>query len=158
METLFERYVQLVVSRAVRKFSGTVYTNPPIGGHGQIPSWGLRYLEPDIMIQIDDQLYMADVKYKSHLFNTTTSSQKLKEPYRADLHQLLAYCSFEPQSEKTGILFYPSSKPVYYSSYYGERICGVRDRVILFGIPFDLNQLDGSVHMVESLLRDLIAT
>ena len=104
MAMLFERYVQSVVGKATRELTGTVISNAKFHGTGNMPSWGLRYLEPDIMIRIGNNLYMGDAKYKANFYSDELKSDVLKETHRADLHQLLAYCSFEPQSLKTGIL------------------------------------------------------
>ena len=41
---LFERYVQHIVSVAVKNYSGTVKANEKIRGRGNIPYWGLKYL------------------------------------------------------------------------------------------------------------------
>ncbi len=109
MAELFERYVQHVVSKSIKGLSGTVLLNKKIHGKGSIPSWGLHYLEPDMIIKFNENIFMADAKYKAHYYSVAQKSDMLKETHRADLHQLLAYCSFSPQANKLGILFYPAN-------------------------------------------------
>ena len=50
---------------------------------------------------------VIDAKYKSHIFNSESASQELKEEHRRDIHQLLAYTTFTKNKNKIGILCYP---------------------------------------------------
>ncbi len=152
---LFERYVQFIVDKATRELAGTVISNAKFHGSGNLPSWGLRYLEPDIMIRIGNSLIMGDAKYKANFYSSETKSDTLKETHRADLHQLLAYCSFEPQDNKTGILFYPALDTYYKSISYSDRIGGVKNRVILCGVTFGMNEMDSSIQKLKRILRAL---
>lgn len=155
MAELFERYAQTVVARAVRELSGTVYTNERFHGLGHIPAWGLKYLEPDISVRIGDRLYMADAKYKANYYARNVSSDELKETHRADLHQVLAYCSFEPQKiGKTGILFYPANDTRYrVIEYSADRLGGTTNKVILCGLAFGLKEMDEAPKTVSQLFR-----
>ena len=158
MAELFERYVQTIVVRAVRELSGVVYPNKKIDGEGYIPSWGLKYLEPDITIRIGNNIYMADAKYKANYYVQSKESEILKETHRADLHQLLAYCSFEPQfSNKIGILFYPANKTNYsVINYSAGNFGGMTNKVILCGLAFGNNEMDTAYLQVKKLFQNSI--
>ena len=158
MAELFERYVQTIVVRAVRELSGVVYPNKKIDGEGYIPSWGLKYLQPDITIRIGNNIYMADAKYKANYYVQSKESEILKETHRADLHQLLAYCSFEPQfSNKIGILFYPANKTNYsVINYSAGNFGGMTNKVILCGLAFGNNEMDTAYLQVKKLFQNSI--
>lgn len=155
MAELFERYVQTIVAWATRELSGIIYPNGKILGTGHIPAWGLRYLEPDISVRIGDQLYVADAKYKANYYAKNVDSNSLKETHRADLHQILAYCSFEPQMiGKTGILFYPANETRYrVIRYSADRLGGTTNKVILCGLAFGLREMDEASKKVLQLFR-----
>ena len=150
---LFERYVQHIVSVAAKNYSGTVKANEKISGRGNIPYWGLKYLEPDIIIKLDDNIVMADAKYKAHYYSSGRDSEKLKHTHREDLHQLLAYCSFEPQLKKTGILFYPSREAGYKVLNYTEKYSETNNKVILVGLPFGIDSISNALAKVNVLLQ-----
>lgn len=156
MAKLFERYVQYVVSKSLRGFDGNVMSNCKIRGRGQIAQWGLKHLEPDMIIKCNSKMYMADAKYKAHYYAFGQNSEILKETHRADLHQLLAYCSFSPEKNKTGILFYPSSTSSCRKINYLEQLGGINNTVYLLGIPFGINGIDDSVNEIRSLLTSIV--
>lgn len=157
MAKLFERYVQHVVIVSLKGLNGTVMPNSKIQGRGQIAHWGLNYLEPDMILKCNSDIYMADAKYKAHYYAFGQNSEILKETHRSDLHQLLAYCSFSPEKNKTGILFYPSNTPSCRKINYLERLGGVNNTVYLFGIPFGINGIEPSVKVIRTLFVDSIA-
>lgn len=154
MAELFERYVQYVLEQSMSELSGTVICNEKIIGKGNIPYWGLRYLEPDIMIKIGDRIYMADVKYKSHFYAYNVNSNMLKETHRNDLHQLLAYCSYEPQYSKVGILFYPAHEMKYHIIRYSDRVAATCNRVILCGISFNIKEIKETSEKLKVLFQN----
>ena len=155
MAKLFERYVQYVVSKSLRGLDGNVMSNCKIQGRGQIAQWGLKHLEPDMIIKCNSKIYMADAKYKAHYYAFGQNSEILKETHRADLHQLLAYCSFSPEKNKTGILFYPSSICSCKKINYLEQLGGINNTVYLFGIPFGINGIDDSVNVVKNIFVNM---
>ncbi|AQS58444.1 5-methylcytosine restriction system specificity protein McrC [Desulforamulus ferrireducens] len=157
MAKLFERYVQHIVSKSINELSGTVINNGKITGKGNIPHWGLKYLEPDIMIKFSNSIYMGDAKYKAHFYARGTKSEALNETHRSDLHQLLAYCSFEPQLHKTGILFYPAKTLSFQKIHYSDRNGGICNKVILFGLPFGVAEMkDATVKIKELFQNDML--
>ena len=155
MAKLFERYVQYVVNQSLRAIGGTVIPNTKIRGKGQIPHWGLKYLEPDIMIKYNSSIFMADAKYKANYYASSKQSDILKETHRADLHQLLAYCSFSPNNNKTGLLFYPANEPSYKKLSYVETLGGITNNVYLCGIPFGIKEIDTSVSEIKKIFQKM---
>ncbi len=151
MALLFERYVQHLVSSAAKGLNATVKTNSKISGNGIIPQWGIKYLEPDLIIKYNDTMYIADAKYKTNYYALSQNSEILKETHRSDLHQLLAYCSFSPERNKMGILFYPSRKNSYRKLEYLERTCGVQNTVFICGISFGIKDLNDSILFIKDL-------
>lgn len=156
MAKLFERYAQYVVETSLRGFDGSVISNSKIRGRGEIAHWGLKYLEPDMIVKCGTSYFMADAKYKAHYYAFGQNSEVLKETHRADLHQLLAYCSFLPVKNKTGILFYPASKPSCRKISYLEQIGGINNTVYLYGIPFGINGIDVSANAVRKLFTSTV--
>ena len=153
MAVLFERYIQAIVQNAVQNLSGSVVSNEKIHGAGRIPHWGLKYLEPDIVIRLGSELFMADAKYKAHFYAQATSSDILKETHRADIHQLLAYCAFEPQKAKTGILFYPARETKYNRIRYTDRLGGICNHILLCGVAFGYREMFQAGSVVREMLR-----
>ncbi len=151
MSMLFERYVQYVVAQSLKGLDGRVLSNSRIHGRGQIPQWGLQYLEPDLIIKLNSRILLADAKYKAHYYAFGQNSEILKETHRSDLHQLLAYCSFSPEKNKAGILFYPSSIPSYRRIDYLERLSGINNTVYVYGIPFGINGIEASINAIRQL-------
>lgn len=151
---LFERYVQYVLKR-VGKISGTsILRNRrfPIGGHNR-PSWTLKYLEPDIILRKNDALYFADAKYKAHMLQVHSSSDLLKEHFRADLHQILAYSSFDGSKEKTAFLIYPCNRFKNIRLEIANTVSNIHNQVFLIGLPFTTVGLDTFVNQLSDLLK-----
>lgn len=155
MAQLFERYVQHVVLKSVKELSGTLFVNKKIYGKGFFPSWGLRYLEPDMIIKLGEHIYMADAKYKAHYYAITQRADVLKETHREDLHQLLAYCSFSPEKNKVGILFYPANDDDYRKINYREQAGGVNNTLVFYGIPFELSTIESSISKIKKLFLQI---
>ncbi len=153
MARLFERYVQYIVEKGTHELSGRVIPNPKMTGRANFPSWGLKYLEPDLLVNVGNTLYAADAKYKANFYATNTSSDILKETHRADLHQLLAYCSFEPQREKTGLLFYPAKETSYRKITYTNRFGGVENKVFLCGLAFGVDEMKKAIEKIKELFQ-----
>ncbi len=97
---------------------------------------------------------MADAKYKSHFIAQHRNSDILKSTHREDLHQLLAYCSFEPQYNKTGILFYPAHETKWQELSYTDRIGGVCNKVILCGLPFCVDETPSTISKIKNMFQE----
>ena len=151
---LFERYVQYVLGLVAKESAGICYSNHKITGKGFIPSWGLKYLEPDAVVRIGDMLVFCDAKYKSHFLNTDSDSEELKNSHRHDLHQLLAYCSFSPSKNKLGILCYPIEnyrKPSVISYY--DNIASCTNQIAIVGLPFDSAKIQEAKDILKKIIH-----
>ena len=106
---LFERYVQYICTLVVRRIGGVVQSNPKISikGSPYLPGWSLKYLEPDMVMRLENMTISIDAKYKAHMLNNT--GEELKDSFRSDLHQVLAYSSFSESADKIACIFYPYS-------------------------------------------------
>lgn len=107
----FERYVQYICKRVALRKAAHFVANTKYGVSGNRPAWALHYIEPDIVITKGDKQIIIDAKYKSHMFNVNSTSDDLKETFREDFHQVLAYSSFSGCQQKTVMIFYPFNPP-----------------------------------------------
>lgn len=131
---------------------GEVIFNDKIYGYGSIPKWGIKYLEPDITLKLENTTVFADVKYKANLYNFYDKSDILHETHRTDLHQILSYCSFAESTHKVGILVYPSDEICKHKLNYNNHSNGVNNDVYMIGIPFTMNSKNESVNFLQELL------
>lgn len=149
----FERYVQFLLESIAREKGAKEFCNPHFRITGQHkPQWCLSYLEPDIVIQREDQQYVIDAKYKSHMFNLQSNSEDLRDTFRSDLHQVLAYTSLNTMSEKKGILIYPASHFDVSTIYIKSQLNGRRNHVQLIGIPL----IKSEVENIKKRINDII--
>ena len=151
---LFERYVQYIIDKCINKLGGKSLSNPKFWCRGRIPAWGINYFEPDIMIEFNNYVIIADAKYKSHLLNSQSNTDFLKETHRSDIHQLLAYCSFTPQLNKVGLLFYPANQNKLFKLNYTNSMNGINNYVALVGIYFNYNKIQEVTEYVKGLLTE----
>lgn len=139
----FERYVQYLLCDISKKKGAKEICNP----HYEIcinkrPAWGLNYLEPDIILQKRDKQVVIDAKYKSHLFNLDTDSEELKNTFRHDLHQLLAYCSLNGMNKKQALLVYPFSSFACYKMTVNSQLTTTEVQVFIVGVPLEKNGIE----------------
>ena len=107
----FERYVQYLCKRVAQRKAAHMIANTKYGISGNRPAWALHYIEPDIVIKKGNSQVVIDAKYKSHMFNINNTSDDLKETFREDFHQVLAYSSFGGCKTKNVVLIYPFNPP-----------------------------------------------
>lgn len=134
---LFEKYVQHLIQGVLREMPVRFYKNPRFPSRGFLPSWGLKHLEPDALIEAENMSIAIDAKYKAHYYSRNQISSILKETHRDDLHQILSYCSFSIAKSKAGMLFYPANKFSSQSFYYSNQYNGTRTEIIIVGLPFE---------------------
>lgn len=83
------------------------------------PSAGTQLsLVPDFVLEAPDFTLVADAKYKRHLEEFATYSrhevaEKTRESHRADVHQVLAYCSLFWSKRNVALLVYPCRKETW---------------------------------------------
>ena len=139
----FERYVQYVFRDVAKKKGAHAIENPHYGiAYRNKPSWGLSYLEPDLILQKDRDQYVIDAKYKSHVFNWNEGSTELKDTFRHDFHQILAYCSFNQTTTKKAMLVYPFSDFAIHKLNAKSPLTNSEADVFLIGIPLTKQRID----------------
>ena len=158
---LFERYTQFLVQRIIREMPAKFHANPRFSSRGYLPSWGLRYLEPDALIEAENLSIAIDAKYKAHYYSRNQTSSILKQTHREDLHQLLAYCSFSSAKNKAGMLFYPADHYSSQSFSYTNNYNGTQNEIIIIGLPFEPeihpDTQQGLWHLLNHMISPVIA-
>lgn len=140
---VFERYIQKLVLEVSREIGFSFTANPrmPSSGMHLLP-WSLKYLEPDMAIHNRERTYFVDAKYKSHLLNRNSKSSFLKEEFRKDLHQILAYSSFSTDTSRISILCYPSDEFSIQKNVFKNPFNSSENQVQLWGIPLNITKLN----------------
>lgn len=149
----FERYVQYILEQVAKKKGVRNLNNPHYGiSAKRHPAWGLSYLEPDVVLHHDAKQIVVDAKYKSHIFNWENQSDELKDTFRHDLHQILAYCSFSTGANKEAMIVYPYVDFTIRSLKVSNPLTRIENTVSLVGIPIDRNK----IHEVEDEFSKII--
>lgn len=149
----FERFVQYLFSNVAKRKNATTYENAHYHVTAtKLPSWGLSYLEPDLLIRKDETEYVVDAKYKSHLYNFDNESEDLKDTFRHDLHQVLAYSAFNSMKNKKVVLAYPFSDFALHKMQIRSNISSTTIDVYLVGIPIERRKIDLTETEIERLM------
>lgn len=139
---LFERYVQYIIKKVAQKIGASSEFNIrfQLSGRNK-PSWCLNYLEPDILLRKDGKIFFIDAKYKSHMFNKGDRIEGLKDTFRNDLHQILAYSSFDDSNNKVSMLVYPCSeyREIVLTARGGH--INSRNKIVLAGLSLDTKDI-----------------
>lgn len=139
----FERYVQYLLADVAKKKGARGISNPHYSIQTRnLPPWGLRYLEPDLVLMKDQDQVVVDAKYKSHMFNWDDDSDDLKDTFRHDFHQILAYCTMNSMPTKQGILVYPFNDFVYHRMRVNSPVASSEVFVYLVGIPIEKKRIE----------------
>lgn len=139
----FERYVQYLVGDIAKKKGAREINNPHYGiSVNRRPLWSLHYLEPDLVLQKNDEQVIIDAKYKSHIFNWDDNSEELKDTFRHDFHQILAYCAMNSMPTKLGMLVYPFSDFACHKMKVNSPITHSEAFVYLVGIPIEKKRIE----------------
>lgn len=149
----FERYVQYIITKVAAQRGGQSYNNTrlPVRSSNR-PAWGLLYLEPDIIFLKDNLKVIIDAKYKSHIFNWDSGSDELKDTFRQDLHQVLAYSSFSSADHKSAALIYPFTAFISRRLHIHDPNGANAATVHLIGIPISKTTLPQTITALSSLL------
>nr|WP_314633529.1 hypothetical protein [uncultured Porphyromonas sp.] len=150
---LFERYVQYLFGTIASRRGYSVMCNPHYSISGWAPVWVPRYLEPDIVVDKGDSQVIVDAKYKSHMLNWGSMSEGLKETFRSNLHQILAYSSFDPKPRKRVMLAYPSMDFSSQRLQIATPLASASTEVYLLGIPLDTNAMDETLSQLGTLIE-----
>lgn len=134
---LFESYVQYLFTQVSKSIGSRTLCNYKFAISGSYRQWGLSYLEPDIVLTKGTSAIIADAKYKMHMFNkNSVNVSELKEAFRHDLHQVLAYSSFVRNDKKTAMLIYPYNTFSSVEYRISASMLSNTNKVILVGIPW----------------------
>ncbi|MCX9025784.1 MAG: hypothetical protein OIN85_06780 [Candidatus Methanoperedens sp.] len=153
---VFEKYVQYIFKTVSSEIGGHLLTNYRLKKLSHFsPVWSLEHLEPDAMLIKDDLMIFIDAKYKSHLYNTTSISDFLKEEHRHDIHQILSYCSFDLNKNKIGILCYPSNQVNFQFLIYTNQHNKVINQIGLLGVPLNKSKINDLKNIMINEISNL---
>ena len=148
----FERYVQYVLKLVAGLKGAKLDSNKKYRISGEKTAWTLSHLEPDAVMYKGDVQYIIDAKYKSHMFNVNRMGEDLKEAFREDFHQVLAYSSFGGTKQKHVMLIYPSNNFVSRELNVHSGINGYSAKAYLVGIPLKKSDLEETKQRLSSLI------
>jgi len=149
----FERYVQYLIKVVARSKGARFTSNPHFYVYGNRPAWSLKFIEPDIIIDKSDVQYIIDAKYKSHIYQVNGDSEQLRETFRHDFHQVLAYSSFAGNKQKHVMLIYPSD---HFVTRELDVMSGINDysaKAYLVGIPLKKSDLEETKINLSNIIR-----
>lgn len=151
MAQFYEAYIQYLFAKGALMCGMTTENNRHIGITGSHPGWGIRYLEPDIIVRRDQGDIIVDAKYKSHIYNWASKSDELQLTFRHDLHQVLSYLSITgaTQIKRTAILCYPFTTTFCKSIKINNNI-----DIILLGIPMKINKVTQNINFIADILSN----
>jgi len=141
----FERYVQWIFEKAVKRIGGDMVCNPKYAGYGANFDWLLHYLEPDIVLKFAETQIIVDAKYKSYLYHKYSKSDTLRESFRNDLHQLLAYTAFSTEKKKHCVLVAPFSSFEVSNIQYRSPFSNATIEIYCIGVPFSTSSLSETI-------------
>ena len=148
----FERYVQYIMQEVARTKGARSLNNTKYSVYGNKPGWVLRYIEPDVLLEKNEIQYIVDAKYKAHMYQINGSSEELKDTFRHDFHQVLAYSSFGGARHKNVILAYPSSTYVCRELNVVSGINGYTCNAYLVGIPLKKIDIEDTIRNVSNII------
>ena len=149
----FELYVQYIFGEVAKSSMAKSMCNAHFSVTGQRPMWALHYLEPDLILQKDDTQYVLDAKYKSHMFNVNDTSDELKDTFRHDLHQILAYCSFNAMTTKKAMLVYPFNDFTYRMMHITSPLTHSDAQICLVGIPLKKSMIEEVKEKINRIVK-----
>lgn len=150
---VFERFVQYIFKEVSKEIGGELFENIKFRAEGgYFPVWELRYLEPDAILRKDDLFFFIDAKYKAHLLSRKNNSETLKEEYRRDLHQILAYSSFDIAENKHVFLVYPSISPYHKAMVFINPLGRNKTELSLLGVPLNVSYIFGVKQLIHAAI------
>jgi 5-methylcytosine-specific restriction endonuclease McrBC regulatory subunit McrC len=98
-----------------------------------------------------DIQYIIDAKYKSHMYNLNRIGEELKDSFREDFHQVLAYSSFAGNKQKHVMLIYPSNVFLSRKIDVYSGINGYSAKAYLVGISLKNSELEETIKSLSKL-------
>ncbi len=150
---VFEKFIQYIFKEVAKEIGGRVYSNFKFHYSRALKeyswySWQLKHLEPDVIFEREDTLIFIDAKYKSNLYNKYDQSELLKEDHRHDLHQILAYLSFDEAKNKIGFLCYPSEQIELKYTQYENSINNTTNTIFILGVPLNKRSIEEAKKLI----------
>lgn len=153
---VFEKFIQYIFLEASKETGGTVLTNFRFSTKTTNRfSWDLRHLEADLIYKKDRSIIFIDAKYKSNMYNKFDINEDLKSHHRHDIHQILAYCSFDNATQKTGFICYPSEKFEIKSTKYSNTINNSFNSIFILGIPLSKKSINETKKSLLEILNKI---
>ena len=113
----------------------------------------LRYLEQDIVLTQGNDQWIIDAKYKSHVYNSRIyNAEQLKETFRGDYHQVLAYTAFATTPNRKSMIVYPSGTFTLQKITARSQISMVTVDTYIIGLPFETTNIQASIQSIADLL------
>lgn len=154
---VFEKFTQYIFKQMAKETGGKVFSNTRFyAKSSKNYAWELKYLEPDAIYKKNQSVIFIDAKYKSHIYNKFTHSESLKDEYRHDLHQIMAYSSFNQAAEKYGILCYPSFKLDFKKRTYINSINGAENTILILELPLKSSIVEEAKKLLIRELSQII--
>ena len=151
---LYERYVQYIFNEVRVKVGGQLYHNKKYPITGDLTRWSLQYLEPDVILKFGQEDIIIDAIYKSHMMNLKNNSDILKDTFREDLHQVLAYSSLSEMKEKKIMLCYPCTSIIHKKLFLNSSFNSSRAIIYLLGIPVNKNYTKEIINYIYRILMN----
>lgn len=170
MESFFEAWVENIAEAIARQTGGILLTGrknetvkPIIWEPPYIGSQ--KYLQPDLIIEKDDETIIIDAKYKGHweelnLDKWKNIDEEIRSRHREDILQILAYSTLATKRKISCCLIYPCRKATWTSLKARDRLAhksslsaGNRSiNLILTAIPMEseINDCLNTVHLALS--------
>lgn len=154
----FERYCQHICQKAASQLHASVQCNPRFGVGGSHNGWTLRYLEPDIVMRRGREAMVVDAKYKSHMLNRSSRDvEVLKEDFRHDMHQVLAYAGLCGGDFHRSMILYPHTQLLEPQTLTIRRgvDAGPAAQLTLLGIPVSKDAIAPAAQKVAQVFGQI---
>lgn len=102
--------------------------------------------------EVSYALRHAPWEYELEMYNFDNDSEDLKDTFRHDLHQVLAYSAFNSMKNKKVVLAYPFSDFALHNMQISDNISSSTIDVYLVGIPIERNKIDLTEMGIETLM------
>ncbi|MCX8019987.1 MAG: hypothetical protein N2747_05790 [Chitinophagaceae bacterium] len=153
---VFEKFIQHIFKETAKETGGRFYSNFRFPSRtSKHYAWELKHIEPDGVFQKENVFVFIDAKYKSNLYNKFDESEVLKEDYRHDLHQIMAYTSFSKTDSKFGFLCYPSEQIELKSIQYKNGINEATYTVFILGVPVKKDRINETKRLLINELNEI---
>lgn len=151
----FEKYVQYLLGEIANSRGIRILNNAHFGIRGEIPTYGLKYIEPDVILEKNGVQFIVDAKYKMYMFAFNKKSDILYDDFRKDLHQILSYAAFDKSSNKNVIIAVPyesTKNPISKTFEIRNPHNGCICHFHLAGIPLSKVKICDTKKMLSELL------